>query len=116
MVYHKVLNEALLSDYVYVTCTADRGRFQHPFGAHTSRGNCAKDRSGPQDLKACVEGDDVCYMYRWMVPPRYNILPHNCKPQGIEEWTTAPFRTNASVFTEALFLLPLFSPEPTNRT
>ncbi|KAF8544749.1 hypothetical protein BDD12DRAFT_906255 [Trichophaea hybrida] len=96
LIYHKVLNQALLSDQVYITCTVNSAERPHQFGVYSTGSACAKDHSGPQDLKACLEGGDVCYMYRWKIPQRSGMISHNSKPEGICEWGAAPSNINAT--------------------
>jgi hypothetical protein len=97
--YHKALNQALLADEVYITCKVNNWKEAHQFGAYVPGSTCRHDRTGPQDMKACLENEDVCYLYRWKEPAnRWNPLlrAHSDKPAGIAEWGAPPHKTNVT--------------------
>jgi hypothetical protein len=82
---------------VYITCTVNpsSGGGGHQFGAYESGASCRHDRSGPQDLKACVEGEDVCYLYKWHeAKSGLSHHGHNTKPSGVAEWGGEPYSIN----------------------
>ena len=94
------MNEALVSDTTYITCMVNDGRKPYQFGPRVGPMTCERDFSGPQDLKACVDGD-VCYLYKWKQYGTLNMFvpfkqEHNDKPLGIGEWNVEPYYTNAT--------------------
>lgn len=64
----KILNAALNSQNIYITCTKDYRRTLKPYEpsieSKSPTNTCKRDNSGPQDFKACIN-DYVCYIYKW---------------------------------------------------
>jgi hypothetical protein len=98
-IFLKILNEALVSDTVYITCRSNRqSQPAYIFGGYATGVPCVSDRSGPQDLKACVEDDDTCYLYSWKEPLKFSpLVSHSSKPEGINTWRAEPFKIDPSV-------------------
>ncbi|KAI5846748.1 hypothetical protein BZA05DRAFT_135229 [Tricharina praecox] len=98
--YHKILNYALAEDQVYITCTIlDKDENKPLFGKYVEGSTCYHDRTGPQDMKACLDNEHVCYLYRWKEPTskwKFWYRAHSDKPAGVEHWGAGPHLTKVS--------------------
>jgi len=98
--YNRALNYALAEDQVYIACTVlEKDDKKPPFGKYVEGSTCYHDRTGPQDMKACLDNEHVCYLYRWKEPAskwKPWIKAHSDKPAGVAEWGAAPHLTQVS--------------------
>lgn len=96
----KAIDGAFKSQRIWISCTKDF-RTTEPRKNSYSRAevpttSCERDRSGPQDLKECVEGY-VCYLYKW--DARGSAYRHQVeRPYGIDEMTDAPYGVSVKVY------------------
>ncbi|KAL7276651.1 hypothetical protein RUND412_000356 [Rhizina undulata] len=94
--FYKTLNSALRSQKVYISCTS---HITDKIDLYLSgdleailEDSCAQDKSGPQNLKACI-GDKVCYLYRWN-DRGVKIAHHNEEPFGFDQIEDEPWEVN----------------------
>lgn len=95
----KAIDGAFKSQPIWISCTSDfmttEPRKNSYSRAKVPSTSCERDRSGPQDLKECVDGL-VCYMYKW--DSRGAAYRHQVeRPFGIEEMSGAPYGVSVQV-------------------
>ncbi|CUS12656.1 unnamed protein product [Tuber aestivum] len=101
-IFMRLFNLSFEGKKHYISCTKDTQRRSTPKkDTPGPRSACERDNSGPQNLKACVEGY-ACYMYRWSERD-LSYLSHNKSPKGMEKWDEPPFNISAEV-SSATFL------------
>ncbi|KAL7269625.1 hypothetical protein RUND412_007699 [Rhizina undulata] len=94
-VFNKVLNAAMRTQKIYISCTRDlQTKTETRKGERgPAAKKCAKDNTGPQDLKACLD-NQVCYMYNWKDKSSIVISHRNNRPKSSEDWIRLPFKVN----------------------
>lgn len=95
----KAIDGAFRSQQIWISCTPDFMTTE-PSKNSYSRANvpttsCERDRSGPQDLKECVDGL-VCYIYKW--DSRGGAYRHQVeRPFGIDTMSETPYGVSVKV-------------------
>ncbi|KAI5820559.1 hypothetical protein BZA77DRAFT_289689 [Pyronema omphalodes] len=104
-IFLKAVNQALKDNASYITCTVKsfKDPSTAPFGRLPAAETCKYDKSGPADLKSCIDGD-VCYMYRWKSESNdvWRIFnpEHNGKPP-VDEIRNPPFSVEPSAIIDS---------------
>lgn len=96
----KAIDGAFKSQQIWISCTPDfmttEPRKNSYSRANVPTTSCERDRSGPQDLKECVDGL-VCYMYKW--DSRGGAHRHQVeRPFGIGTMSEAPYGVSVKVY------------------
>ena len=93
----RLFDQSFASQKLYISCTKDAQIRSDPQGGDQGQPalSCARDNTGPQNLKACIDGQ-VCYLYRWS-ERKFDYLSRNRKPKDLDKWDEAPFNINPEV-------------------